>query len=99
MVGISFAPAFWGFMAAMAEMGGGILLAIGFLTRPAVASMFFTMMIATIMHLKSGDSFSDYSHALESGILFFSLLFIGPGRYSLDAILSGRTATDGASGP
>jgi hypothetical protein len=24
-------------------------------------------------------------HAIEAGVLFFSLLFIGPGAYSLDA--------------
>ena len=50
------------------------------------------MMIAVIMHVKSGDGFMDFSHALESGIVFFSLLFIGPGRYSVDAVLSSRGA-------
>jgi putative oxidoreductase len=42
------------------------------------------MIVATLMHVGIGDPFGKYSHALESAILFFSLLFIGPGTISLD---------------
>lgn len=35
IIGISFIPVFWGFMAAIAEFGGGIFLIIGILFRPA----------------------------------------------------------------
>ncbi len=87
-VGINFAPAFMGFMAALSEFGGGILLILGLFTRPACLFLLSTMMVATMMHLKKGDSFLKYSHALEAGILFFSLLFIGPGKFSLDEKLS-----------
>jgi putative oxidoreductase len=48
------------------------------------------MLGAVSFHLGKGDSFSGYAHALESAILFFSLLFIGPGKYSLDAKLKGK---------
>jgi len=36
------------------------------------------------MHLQKGDPFSGYSHALELAIVFLSLFFTGPGRYSVD---------------
>jgi putative oxidoreductase len=74
-----------GFLAALAETGGGALLVLGLLTRPACLGLLATMTVATIMHMDKGDGFKVYSHALEAGILFFSLIFIGPGKFSLDA--------------
>lgn len=87
LLGIHFAPAFWGLMAALAEAGGGLLLTLGLFARPAAFFMFFTMVVAMSMHLHHGDDFNTYSHALEAGILFFSLVIIGPGRHSLDGRL------------
>ncbi|GAA4439946.1 hypothetical protein GCM10023188_36620 [Pontibacter saemangeumensis] len=87
VVGITFAPAFWGFMAGFAETVGGLSLLLGLLWRPACLLLLLTMLIATAGHLKGGDTFNDYSHALEAAILFFALLFIGPGKYSLDSKL------------
>ncbi len=83
-VGVHFAPTFMGFLAAISEFGGGFLLALGLLTRPACFFMLVTMVVATRMHFANGDQFEKYSHALEAAILFFSLLFIGPGKFSLD---------------
>lgn len=74
----------WGFLAAFAEFGGGILLILGFLTRPAAIMMCFTMAVATTMHVLKGDPFQVYSHALELGVVFFALIFVGPGRFSID---------------
>lgn len=84
LVGIDQAPAFWGFMAGFAEVVGGFLLAMGFLFRSACILLLITMIIATTRHVVAGDGFGGYSHATEAAILFFSLLFIGPGKYSLD---------------
>ncbi len=87
-IGINFAPTFMGFMAAISEFGGGLLLVLGLFMRPACFFLLITMVVAMLMHIKSGDPFVKYSHALESAILFFSLLFIGPGKTSLDNKLS-----------
>ncbi|MBC6699462.1 DoxX family protein [Hymenobacter puniceus] len=87
VVGIDFAPAFWGFMAAVAEAVGGQLLALGLFFRVACALLLGTMLMATVQHLSAGDGFSGYSHALESAILFLGLLLSGPGRLSLDQLL------------
>lgn len=83
-LGIEFAPAFWGFMAAFAEFFGGLLLAWGLFFRVTNLLLVFTMIVAALVHLKGEDGFGGASHAIEAGILFFSFLFIGPGRYSLD---------------
>ncbi|MDO7845684.1 DoxX family membrane protein [Hymenobacter sp. M29] len=88
-VGLNFAPAFWGLLAALAEFGGGALLALGLLWRLAVPALLFTMLMATVMHLSGGDGFDGYAHALESALLFAGLLLVGPGRYSLDEKLFG----------
>ena len=87
-IGVGFAPTLMGFLAAITEAGGGLLLALGLLTRPACFFLLGTMIVATAMHMKNGDPFLIYSHALEAAILFFSLLFIGPGKLSLDERLS-----------
>ncbi len=83
-LGVGFAPMAWGFMAALSECAGGLLLALGFFTRPACFCLLSTMIVAASMHISKGDPFVAYSHAVEAGILFLSLIFIGPGKYSLD---------------
>ena len=83
-LGIDFAPMFWGFMAGFAEFFGGIFLILGLFFLPACFLLLITMIVATISHLGSGDSLMESSHAIESGILFLSLLLIGPGKFSVD---------------
>jgi len=82
-LGITFFPAFWGFMAALSETLGGALLILGIYFRTACLFLAITMAIALQMHLSKGDPFAVYSHALEDGIVFLALLLIGPGKYVL----------------
>lgn len=83
-LGITFAPAFWGFMGGITEFVGGFLLLLGLFFRPVTLLLFITMCVATNMHISQGDDFNTYSHALEAAILFISLYLIGPGKISLD---------------
>ncbi|HEY5792163.1 MAG TPA: DoxX family protein [Chthoniobacterales bacterium] len=83
-VGVTFLPVFWGFMAAFSETVGAVLLVLGFLFRPACMLLTITMAVALTMHLKHGDDFANWSHAAELGIVFLSLLLIGPGKFSVD---------------
>lgn len=83
-LGITFAPALWGFLAALSEFGGGLALILGLFARPAVLMMASTMVVAATMHLSKGDGFTRSSHAIELGIVFLSLFLIGPGRFSFD---------------
>ena len=84
-LGVGFAPAFWGFMAAFAELIGGVCLILGFMMRPACGLLFITMLVAAVFHIKKGDGIMGASHAIELGIVFLSLIVIGPGKYSLCA--------------
>ena len=93
-IGISRYLTFFGFMAAVSEFGGGLLLALGLFVRPASLFMCITMVMATTMHIRSGDSFQVYSHPLKCAILFFSLVLIGAGKMSLDEHLFKRHTKD-----
>ena len=95
IVGISFAPTFWGFMAACSEFFGGLFLALGLFARPAAFFMAFTMLIATSMHITGGDGFNVFSHPLKMFFVFAGLIFSGPGRWSLDG-LAGRSSKEEA---
>lgn len=87
--GIHIWPMFWGFMAAFAEFAGGVFFILGFLFRPAAILLTITMSVAATMHIHQNglmnlQSFNTYAHAVELGIVFFGLIFVGPGKYSID---------------
>lgn len=79
-VGLDLAPTFFGFMAAVSEFFGGLLLALGVLFRPASALLLATMSVALTMHVRTGDPFTKWSHAAELGVVFLALLLTGPGK-------------------
>jgi putative oxidoreductase len=81
---IDFLPVFWGFMAAIAEGLGGFLLILGLFFRPANMLLLMTMIIAALVHFNKGDGMDGASHAMELGIVFLALIFIGAGKYSVD---------------
>jgi putative oxidoreductase len=75
---------FWGFVGALLGCAGGVLMILGLFFRVGVL---FTL-IVTLVHLVAlwdsrGDFYSRLP-ALEMAILLVSLLFIGPGKYSVD---------------
>ena len=86
--GITFIPAFWGFMAAISESLGGICLILGFFLRPACILLTITMLVAASGHLSRGEGLGGAAHAIKAGIVFLSLILIGPGKYSLDEKLN-----------
>lgn len=83
-IGIDFIPVFWGLMAAITETFGGFLLLIGLAFRPVCILLIINLTIASSMHLGQGQGLSGASHAIELAIVFAGLLFIGPGKYSVD---------------
>lgn len=46
------------------------------------------MLVAAASHLGRGEGLGGAAHALKAGIVFLSLILIGPGKYSLDEKLA-----------
>ena len=85
---VRFWPAFWGFMAGLVEFFGGICLILGLFFRPVCLLLTFVMLVAVFMHLSKGEGLFGAGHAIEDGVVFLGLFFIGPGRYGLDVMLN-----------
>ncbi len=88
LIGISFLPAFWGFMAGFAEFVCSILLMLGFFFRPAATLLALTMLLAMLRHLSlpvddPNSGLNGASHAMELCAVYLALWFTGPGKYSL----------------
>ncbi|GGG75519.1 quinol oxidase [Parapedobacter pyrenivorans] len=83
-VGVTFLPVVWGLAAALAETLGGLCLILGLFFRPVALVLAFTMLIAALSHLGRGDGIKGASHAIEIGVVFLGLAFVGPGKYSMD---------------
>lgn len=81
------APEFFSWCAALAEFVGGILIAIGLLTRPAAAFLVITMAVAGFV-VHAADPFGVKEMAF---LYFFAGLFFmihGAGRWSVDALIT-----------
>ncbi|MDH4037508.1 MAG: DoxX family protein [Candidatus Krumholzibacteria bacterium] len=87
VLGISFAPVFWGFMAAFSESVCSLLLILGPLFRMAALLLGCTMFVAVLRHLNlpadnPASGWSGASHALELLTVYIALFFTGPGRFA-----------------
>jgi putative oxidoreductase len=83
-VGIHFWPVVWGFLAAAIETFGGFLLIIGLAFRPACILLSLTLVVAAASHFGQGEHLQGALHAIEDAFVFAGLLFVGPGKYSVD---------------
>src|SRR5476651_32030 len=82
-VGIHFLPVMWGLLAAVTELLGGFLLIIGLAFRPACVFLLINLIVAALMQQRTAG-LGDAAHAIEDAIMFAGLIFIGPGKYSVD---------------
>jgi putative oxidoreductase len=82
------APEFFALMSGIAEFFGGVLLAIGLMTRPAAALIVINMTVAVVFG-HAGDPFG--RRELPLLFLFVALMyaFVGAGRYGLDRLIRG----------
>src|SRR5688500_1888583 len=87
------------FAAALAEFGGRIALIVGFLPPVVTLALAINMSVALMMvHFPKSEPFvrsgpgGDFELPLVYLALMVALFAIGPGRYSLDARLWGRSA-------
>lgn len=87
-MGIDFGHTYFGFAAAVAEAGGGICIAAGFLFRPAATLLAVTMLMATTQHIVTGRGTP--AHAFKNLWVAVGIAMIGPGRYSIDHWIARR---------
>mgnify|MGYP002776998123 FL=1 len=79
------------YLAKGSEFFGGLLVAVGLLTRPTALLVVVTMLVAAF-GAHGDDVLGKGEHALLFGLLFAVFFFTGPGRWSVDYWLSGRRA-------
>jgi putative oxidoreductase len=83
-IGLHFLPVLWGFLCAIIETFGGILVIVGLAFRPVCLLLVINLLVAAIFTYRISGSFGDATHAIEDAITFAGLLFVGPGSYSVD---------------
>ncbi|HJT82135.1 MAG TPA: hypothetical protein VJ719_13140 [Chthoniobacterales bacterium] len=74
---------FWGFIGALFGCVGGVLMVLGLFFRVGV----LLALVVSLVHLIavwSREGFYGRLPALEMAILLLCLLFVGPGKYSVD---------------
>ena len=78
-------------LAMLSELGGGALLTLGLLTRPACAVLVFTMLVAGRLGHK-GDGYlitndpPGAEYTINLAVICLVLGLLGPGAFSLDAL-------------
>ncbi len=82
------APMFFGWAAIGAEFLGGLLLALGLLTRPA-AFFILCVMLTAVFGVHAADPFGKKELALLYGFIALAFLFIGSGRFGFDSLIRG----------
>lgn len=93
-------PGFLQALAAISEFGGGLALILGLLTPIAMLGLVCTMIVAVFTHVMRGDPWVGQGGSFELPALYLiialTIALLGPGRFSLDALLFGRNS--GTSG-
>jgi putative oxidoreductase len=96
-LGITFAHPFWGLAAALSEGVGGLLFAAGLFFRPVCLAMLGVMVMATIEQFSR--EMPQPEHALKNAFVLAGMFFVGPGRYSLSALLERRRSRGDVRAP
>lgn len=80
------APTLFAWCAALSECAGGMLLALGLMTRSAAFAVAFTMCVAAFAQHRD-DPFTTKEKALLYLVIAVPCILIGAGRYSLDRVI------------
>lgn len=89
-LGVDFAPMFFGFMAGVIELFGGIFMVFGIFYTPTMILLALLMGLTALQNVAAGQGFTEFSHPLQMTLVFLGLLFIGPGQYSVDNRINRR---------
>jgi len=91
-------PAWLGYVSSFTEFLGGLLILVGFFTRPAAFAVCLDLSVAIWkVHLHNGIIGSPdrpgYEFALAAAVLAFALIFFGGGPIAFDHVLRGGGAS------
>jgi len=94
MVGDMGLPVWLGYVAAFTELLGGLLLIVGFFTRPAACAVCIDLVVAIWkVHLHNGlmgsPDHPGFEFPLAAATLAFALIFFGGGPIAIDHVLRG----------
>ena len=94
MVGSMGIPSWMGYVSAVTELIGGLLILVGFFTRPAAFAVCINLFVAIWkVHLHNGlmgsPDHPGYEFPLAAATLAFALIFLGGGPIAIDHILRG----------
>jgi putative oxidoreductase len=94
---MGFTPASaWAWAAALSEFLGGLLVAVGLLTRPAALAAGAVMGVA-LAKVHAADPYAKQEPALIFLAMFLAIFLCGPGRMSLDQAFFGRSRSRSSS--
>lgn len=79
-------PEFALVLTVFAEVGCSIFILLGLGTRLAAVPLIFTMAVA-VFYVHAADPFANQEMGLLYLLVYVTLLFLGSGRFSLDAVL------------
>ncbi len=82
-------PEFFAWVAAFSEFGGGLLLALGLLTRPGAFFICSTMLVAGFFQ-HAADPFSTKEMAFLYLVITGMFVVIGSGKYGIDTLIRSR---------
>lgn len=87
--GLGFHPgAFWSLLLSLTEFFGGILIAIGLLTRPASFAAMFVLLVTVYFHwIVQGQGYGGAEKSIIWAAVFFYFAIRGGNRHSVDARL------------
>ncbi len=86
-------PSIFQALAAISEFGGGLAWILGILTPLASFGILCTMMVAVWIHYSGGAAFVNGDSTFELPLVYFAVAFtlmlVGPGVFSVDAVVFG----------
>jgi putative oxidoreductase len=86
--------AFWTYLSCYTEFIGGLLIMIGFLTRPAAIALFINMLVATYLAGFKNFFMGGAAYPCLLMVIFLVITLSGPMTFSIDAALSRKQKSE-----
>lgn len=83
-------PSVMAALAGGAEFFGGLLIAVGFLTRPAATLVLITMLVASFV-AHGAETFSKQELPLTYAMLSLALFLSGSGAFSVESVIGNKS--------